>query len=110
MQRASFQASLIWTSPELGRAAERVGATSLRRKMELGERGEGFGLIERVAGGWALCIPHGAEAKASVAGAPVDLDRLDVEPSGERRLPLCAGLRAEVRMGEYSFEVEPAAA
>jgi hypothetical protein len=80
----------------------------VRRKVRLEDRSEGFGLLEPDAEGWTLCIPYGAEAEARVGSQPIDLHRLALEPSGERRLRVCAGLSARVRMGDFRFEVQPA--
>lgn len=99
MQTTAFDAALRWDAPTLF-------APEVRKRVHLGE-GESFGLLERVEGGWALCIPSGAHAEASVDQRPVDLDRLRLDPSGERRLELCEGLRARVWMGEFCFELTP---
>lgn len=101
-----FEAALTWEDELLAFLPE---AHAVRRHVTLEERGEGFGLLEPDALGWTLCIPDGAEAEASVAGAPIDLGALALDASGERRLRLCAGLYASVRMGEFRFEVAPTA-
>lgn len=64
-----------------------------------------FGLLEGDARGWTLCIPDGAEAEVSIDDRALDLAGIWVEPSGERRLRLCEGLSAHVRMGEFDFDV-----
>lgn len=102
----AFEAALTWEDELL--AFLPTNQTGVRRHVTLEDRGEGFGLLERDAEGWTLCIPDGAEAVASVGGTPVDLARLSLDASGERRLRLCAGLRARVRMGDFRFEVGPA--
>ena len=74
------------------------------------EATEAFGLLERDGDGWSLCIPDGAEAEARVDERPLDLRTLFLDPSGERRLPLRAGLEARVLMGGFRFELRPDAA
>jgi hypothetical protein len=103
----SFDAALTWTDPALAFLSEEE--RGLRRRVTLEERGDGFGLLEPETHGWTLCIPAGADVEACLGEAPIDLDTLSLEPSGERRLPLCAGLRAKVTMGEFRFEIRPAA-
>ncbi|MCA9605823.1 MAG: hypothetical protein KC619_09535 [Myxococcales bacterium] len=66
----------------------------------------GFGLLERVGEGWALCIPHGAEAVFD--DGPVDLRQLRLTPSGERQLPYAFDRTARIEMAEFSFEVRKA--
>lgn len=96
----TFHAELSWSED----------GTGLRRRLRLDEATEAFGLLERDRDGWSLCIPSGAEAEARVDARPVDLRTLWLEPSGERRLPLRAGLEARVRMGAFRFELRPVAA
>jgi hypothetical protein len=103
MQTIAFDAELRWDPPPF------VPEVGLKKRVVLETSGEGFGLLDCASDGWALCIPDGAQAEASVGETPVDLGRLRLEPSGERRLLLCAGLRAKVRMGEFSFELAPSA-
>jgi hypothetical protein len=108
MMSTAFEAALTWEDELLAfLPSDRAG---VRRQVRLDEKGEGFGLLEPDAEGWTLCIPYGAEAVATVGGTPVDLATLSLDASGERRLRVCAGLRARVRMGEFRFDVEPAVA
>lgn len=103
----SFDAALTWTDHALAFLSEEE--RGLRRRVTLEERGDGFGLLEPEPDGWTLCIPAGADAEARLGEAPIDLGALSLEPSGERRLPLCVGLSARVTMGEFRFEIRPAA-
>lgn len=103
----AFEAALTWDDELLTFLPE--PAHGVRRRVDLDEGGEGFGLLEPDGHGWTLCIPDGAEAEACVGDAPIDLATLSLDASGERRLRLCAGLTARVRMGEFRFEVRPAA-
>lgn len=103
--QTTFEAALSWDDELL---AFLPHTARVRKYVRLEERGERFGLLETDAGGWTLCIPDGAELEASIDDRPVDGARLTVDASGERRLPLCAGMRARVRMGEFRFEVRPA--
>jgi hypothetical protein len=107
MQSLTFEAALSWDERATtflpsaeGRVQRRVGA---------GDRSESFGLLEPDASGWLLFIPHGARVEATIDEAPIDLDRLVLDASGERRLRVCPGLKAKVDMGEFRFEVRPAA-
>jgi len=101
----AFEAALTWDDELLAFLPE--ARCRVQRRLRLDERGEAFGLLEADAEGWALCIPHGAEVEASVGSSEVDLSRLSLDASGERRLRICAGLRAQVRMGAFRFEVRP---
>ncbi|HJL17661.1 MAG TPA: hypothetical protein RMH99_18500 [Sandaracinaceae bacterium LLY-WYZ-13_1] len=103
MSHTTFEAALSWDDP-----GEPV--TEMVRRLELDRASDAaFGLLERGPTGWTLCIPDGAEAAAVVDEEIVDLGRLHLEPSGERHLPVRAGLRARVRMGSFRFEVRPTA-
>lgn len=70
------------------------------------DRPIGFGLLERVDGGWELCIPDGARALCD--DEPVDLRRLRLDPSGERHLPYDFARSARIDMAGFSFEVRRA--
>ena len=65
-------------------AALRSPGSELRTTLSM-DHSSGFGLLERVGEGWALCIPDGAQAVCD--DTPVDLRRLRLSPSGERQLP-----------------------
>ncbi|GAB5540340.1 MAG: hypothetical protein RLO52_32450 [Sandaracinaceae bacterium] len=97
----TFHAELTWSD---------AAGTGLCRRLRLDEATEAFGLLERDGDGWSLCIPDGAEAEARVDERPLDLRTLFLDPSGERRLPLRAGLEARVLMGGFRFELRPDAA
>lgn len=101
----AFEAALTWDDELLAFLPE--ARCRVRRHVRLDERGEGFGLLEADADGWTLCIPDGAELEASVGNTHVDLAALSPDASGERRLRICAGMRAQVRMGDFRFEVTP---
>lgn len=103
----TFEAALTWEDELLAFLPTTPG---VRREMRLEERGEGFGLLEPDALGWTLCIPDGAEAEVSVDEAPIDLRSLRFDASGERRLRVCAGLRARVSLGQFRFELHPSRA
>jgi hypothetical protein len=108
--RTRFEAALTWEDglPSYpGTTGDR--RAGIRREVQLEERGEGFGLLEADPQGWTLCIPEGAEAELSVDEAPIDVGSLRSDASGERRVRVCPGLRAHVRLGDYRFEVRPAA-
>jgi hypothetical protein len=107
MTCTAFEAALTWEDELLAFLPSKQ--TGVRKRVRLEERGEGFGLLEQDAQGWLLCIPDGAEAVATVGGTPIDLAALSLDASGERRLRVCAGLRAQVRMGEFRFELAPTA-
>lgn len=109
MTHHDLEAALTWDDDLLTSIAGRPPGMS--RRVRLGEPAdEGFGLLEGGHdGGWTLCIPAGAHAQAAVGEHALDLSRLRLEPSGERRLPLCAGLTARVEMGDFRFEVRPTA-
>lgn len=104
----AFEAALTWEDELLACLSE--PGTGVRRRVELDERGEGFGLLEADAEGWTLCIPDGAVVEARVGDALIDPCALSLEASGERRLRVCAGLTARVHMGEFRFEVRAATA
>ncbi|MCZ7685691.1 MAG: hypothetical protein M5U28_45690 [Sandaracinaceae bacterium] len=104
----TFEAALSWDDELL--ACLHEAAPAVRRRVELEQHGEGFGLLEPDAHGWTLCIPDGALVEARVGDAPIDPCALSLDASGERRLRVCAGLTANVRMGEFRFEVRPASA
>ena len=103
----AFEAALTWDDELLAFLPE--ARCRVQRHVRLDERGEGFGLLEADAEGWTLCIPDGAELHASVGNTPVDLSHLSLDASGERRLRVCAGLQAQVRMGDFRFEIHPSA-
>ncbi len=110
----AFEAALTWEDDLLSFLAEDdlrgLGVRQgVRRRVDLREHGESFGLLEPDAQGWTLCIPAGAEAEVRVGDAPVDLDAVSLDASGERRLRVCEGLSARVWMGEFRFEVRPTA-
>ena len=105
----SFHAALTWEDERLAFLLP-DRRSGLHRRLELARGGEGFGLLEPDANGWTLCIPAGADAEARVDDERLDLAQLSLEPSGERRLRVCAGLRACVSMGEFRFELSPAEA
>ncbi len=107
MSATAFEAALTWDDELL--AFLPSSTPGMRRQVVLEERGEGFALLEADAVGWTLCIPDGAEAVATVGGTPVDLSQLSRDAAGERRLRVCAGLRARVSMGDFRFELTPAA-
>lgn len=104
----AIEAALTWED-ELLAFLPQPAHGGVRRRLDVAERGESFGLLEPDAHGWTLCIPAGAEADLRVGGAAIDLDALSLDASGERRVRVCAGLTAEVRMGEFRFEVRAAA-
>lgn len=101
--QTTFEAALTWEDEVLAF----LPTPGVRRRMRLEERGEGFGLLEPDAQGWTLCIPDGAEAELSVGEATIDVRSLHADPSGERRVRVCPGLRARISLGEYRFEVKP---
>lgn len=99
----AIEAALTWDDELLAFLPEPV--RGVRRRLGAAERGESFGLLEPDAQGWTLCIPAGAEASVRVGDAAIDVDALSLDASGERRVRVCPGLTAEVRMGEFRFEV-----
>ena len=105
MHHHDLEAALTWDDDRLSGAVFGRPGMSRRLRLEEPER-DGFGLLETGDDGcWILCIPAGASASAQLEGRSVDLRGLRVEPSGERRLPICAGLSARVEMGDFRFEV-----
>lgn len=86
-------------------AALRTHGSETRTILSI-DHASGFGLLERVGEGWALCIPDGA--RALFDDAPVDLRRLRLSPSGERQLPYAFDRSARIDMAEFCFEVRKA--
>ena len=105
----TFEAALTYRDNALAFLGDPSRTLSLRLPLDAsadrGASADAFGLLEGDAGGWTLCIPDGAEAEVSIDDRALDLARVWVEPSGERRLRLCEGLSAHVRMGEFDFDV-----
>ncbi|MBX3274295.1 MAG: hypothetical protein KF729_28775 [Sandaracinaceae bacterium] len=85
--------------------ALRSPGSEMRRTLSI-DHADGFGLLERIGGGWALCIPDGA--RASFGDQPVDLRALPIAPSGERQLPYAFDRSARIDMAEFSFEIRAA--
>src|SRR5687768_13492664 len=107
MTSLTFDAALSWD--EASSTFLPKGEPRVHKRVRVEDRGESFGLLESDACGWMLFIPDGADLEATIDEAPIDLECLALDASGERRLRLCPGLKAKVRMGEFRFEVRPAA-
>lgn len=86
-------------------AALRCPESTMRETLTM-DHSFGFGLLERVDGGWELCIPDGAQALFD--DEPVDLRGLRLDPSGERHLPYAFDRSARIDMAGFSFEVRRA--